>query len=63
MQSWLTFFKDKQEIGTGRWDGRANSKTAPININWDYRHIDFDMAVGKTEGGKILIIKKERKTL
>jgi hypothetical protein len=63
MQSRLTFFKRNTEIGRGRWDGRANAKTAPININWDYRHVDFDTAVCKTEGGKILIVKKERRKL
>jgi hypothetical protein len=30
-----------------------------VNINWDYRHVDFDTAVCKTEGGKVLIIGKE----
>jgi hypothetical protein len=56
----VTFFKEGQEIGNGRWDGRANAKTAPININWDYPHVDFDIAICKTEGGKILTVKKEK---
>jgi hypothetical protein len=60
MQSIITFFKNGQEIGKGRWDGRANAKTAPINVNWDYPVLDFDIAICKTKGGKVLIIKKEK---
>jgi hypothetical protein len=59
MKSRVIFFRKGQEINKGRWDGRANAKTAPINVNWDYRHIDFDMAECKTEGGKFIIVKKE----
>jgi hypothetical protein len=60
MRSWLTFFKDGQEIGKGRWDGRGNARSASDEVNWDYRHFDFDMAVCRTKGGKILTVMKEK---
>jgi hypothetical protein len=59
MQSKVFFFRKGTEIGVGRWDGRANAKTAPININWEYKYIDFDIAICITEGGKILTVKKD----
>jgi hypothetical protein len=58
MKSRVTFFKNGREIGKGHWDGRANARTAPVNINWDWQDLDFDIAVCETEGGKVLIIKK-----
>jgi hypothetical protein len=60
MRSKVTFFKNRKEIGWGRWDGRANARTDPININWEWRGIDFDEAVCKTEGGKVIIVKKDK---
>jgi hypothetical protein len=60
MQSIITFFKDRKKIGWGRWDGRANAKTAPININWDWREIDFDKAICKTKGGKRIVVLKKK---
>jgi hypothetical protein len=59
MQSKVTFFKNGKKIGWGRWDGRANVRTAPENINWDFQNLDFDEAVCETKGGKRLTIKKK----
>jgi hypothetical protein len=58
-RSWVTFHRDSREIAKGRWDGRANARTAPRNINWDYGNLDFDEAVCVTTGGKRLVIKKK----
>jgi hypothetical protein len=60
MRSKVTFFKKGVEIGKGRWDGRANAKTAPININWSWQEVDFDEAICETEGGKVIIVKKDK---
>jgi hypothetical protein len=60
MRSRLVFLKDGQKIGTGRWDGRGNARTASDEVNWGYRHVDFDMAVCKTDGGKVLTVMKEK---
>jgi hypothetical protein len=60
MESKVTFFKNDREIGKGRWDGRANAKTAPININWDWKEVDFDRAVCETKGGKRLVVLKNK---
>ena len=61
MRSMVTFFKAGQKIDTGRWDGRANARTAPEQINWDYQNFDFDTAVCETKGGKVLVVKKEKR--
>jgi hypothetical protein len=60
MQNGVTFFKNDQEIGKGYWDGRANTKTAPINVNWDWQGLDFDKAVCKTKGGKRIVVLKKK---
>jgi hypothetical protein len=60
MRSKVYFFKNGKEIGWGRWDGRANARTAPININWEWQSTDFDEAICKTEGGKRIVVLKNK---
>jgi hypothetical protein len=43
-----------------KWDGRGNVRTVSDEINWNYRHVDFDMAVYRTEGGKILTVRRDK---
>jgi hypothetical protein len=60
MRSKITFFKEEKKIDWGRWDGRANARTAPENINWDYQNLDFDEAICETKRGKRLVIRKNK---
>jgi hypothetical protein len=61
MRSHLTLFKNGQNVGEGRWDGRGNIRTASDEVNWDYCCINFDTAVCKTKGGKVLVVKKDKR--
>ena len=60
MKSIVIFFKDGKEIGEGRWDGRANERTAPEQINWNFCSLDFDEAVCRNKSGKRIIVLKKK---